>query len=300
MAKQKIKTIKIKMSKEEKIYQIAIAIFVGLVVLLCVVPFMYVVGMSFTSEGEMIEKNYFVIFPEKPILAAYQNILSNPNFLSGMTITVSRTVLGVFTALVLTLPLGYILAVKDLPFKNGIMIFFIITMILNGGMIPTYLLYRDLHLLNTFWVYIAPSLANTFNILVVKLFVEGIPEDVIESAELDGAGALKKFWYIVLPLLKPTICALGLFAAVAHWNSWMDAMIYVRNSDLWPIQYIIRNLLEQGNNADLMKSISTYAKMTAESMKMASVIVAVLPILCVYPFLQKYFVHGMFTGSVKG
>lgn len=300
MAKQKIKTIKIKMSKEEKIYQIAIAIFVGLVVLLCVVPFMYVVGMSFTSEGEMIEKNYFVIFPEKPILAAYQNILSNPNFLSGMTITISRTVLGVFTALVLTLPLGYILAVKDLPFKNGIMIFFIITMILNGGMIPTYLLYRDLHLLNTFWVYIAPSLANTFNILVVKLFVEGIPEDVIESAELDGAGALKKFWYIVLPLLKPTICALGLFAAVAHWNSWMDAMIYVRNSDLWPIQYIIRNLLEQGNNADLMKSISTYAKMTAESMKMASVIVAVLPILCVYPFLQKYFVHGMFTGSVKG
>lgn len=300
MAKQKIKTIKIKMSKEEMIYQIAIAIFVGLVVLLCVVPFMYVVGMSFTSEGEMIEKNYFVIFPEKPILAAYQNILSNPNFLSGMTITISRTVLGVFTALVLTLPLGYILAVKDLPFKNGIMIFFIITMILNGGMIPTYLLYRDLHLLNTFWVYIAPSLANTFNILVVKLFVEGIPEDVIESAELDGAGALKKFWYIVLPLLKPTICALGLFAAVAHWNSWMDAMIYVRNSDLWPIQYIIRNLLEQGNNADLMKSISTYAKMTAESMKMASVIVAVLPILCVYPFLQKYFVHGMFTGSVKG
>ncbi|MFR2719847.1 MAG: carbohydrate ABC transporter permease, partial [Ruminococcus sp.] len=164
----------------------------------------------------------------------------------------------------------------------------------------TYLLYRDLHLFNSFWVYIVPSLANTFGILVVKLFVEGIPTDVMESADLDGASELQKLWYIGMPLLKPTICALGLFAAVTHWNSWMDAMIYVKDANLWPIQYVIRNLLTQGNNADLMSNISTYAKMTSESMKMASVIVAVLPILCVYPFLQKYFVHGMFTGSVKG
>lgn len=180
------------------------------------------------------------------------------------------------------------------------MIFFIITMILNGGLIPTYLLYRDLHLLNSFWVYIAPSLANTYGILIVKLFVEGIPMDVMESAELDGATELKKLWYIAIPLLKPTLCSLGLFAAVSHWNSWMDAMIYVKDAGLWPIQYIIRNMLVQGNNADMMTNVSTYAKMTAESMKMASVIVAVLPILCVYPFLQKYFVHGVFTGSVKG
>ncbi len=298
--KQQIQSVKIKMSKEEMIYQAAIALLVTLVVLVCVIPFLYVVGMSFTSEGEMIAKNYFVIIPEQPILAAYRNILSNANFWTGMGITIVRTLLGICTALILTLPLGYILAVKDLPFKSGIMIYFIITMILNGGLIPTYLLYRDLHLLNSFWVYIAPSLANTFNILVVKLFVEGIPEDLMEAAELDGAGSLKKFLYIIIPLLKPTICALGLFAAVTHWNAWMDAMIYVRDANLWPVQYIIRNLLEQTNNADLMSSISSYAKMTAESMKMAGVIVAVLPILCVYPFLQKYFVHGMFTGSVKG
>ncbi|MDY4668753.1 MAG: carbohydrate ABC transporter permease [Oliverpabstia sp.] len=300
MKNGKVKSIKIKMSMEEKIYQAAIAAFVGIVVLLCLIPFLYVVGMSFTSEGEMIAKNYFVIFPEKPILSAYKYILENANFFSGMKVTILRTVLGVGTALILTLPVGYILAIRKLPGKNGVMVFFIITMILNGGLIPTYILYRDLHLLNSFWVYIAPSLANTFGILVVKLFVEGIPTDVMESADLDGASELQKLWYIGMPLLKPTICALGLFAAVTHWNSWMDAMIYVKDANIWPIQYIIRNLLTQGNNADLMNNISTYAKMTSESMKMASVIVAVLPILCVYPFLQKYFVHGMFTGSVKG
>lgn len=295
-----VKSTKIKMSTEEKVYQGVIAVFVGLAVLVCLIPFLYVVGMSFTSEGEMIAKNYFVIFPEKPILSAYKYIIENANFFSGMKITILRTLLGVGTALILTVPVGYILAIRKLPGKNGIMIYFIITMILNGGMIPTYLLYRDLHLLNSFWVYIAPSLANTFGILVVKLFVEGIPTDVMESADLDGASELQKLWYIGIPLLRPTICALGLFAAVSHWNSWMDAMIYVKDANLWPIQYIIRNLLTQGNNADLMNNISTFAKMTPESMKMASVIVAVLPILCVYPFLQKYFVHGMFTGSVKG
>ena len=300
MKNVKVKSTKIKMSAEEKIYQGVIAAFVSFAVLLCLIPFLYVVGMSFTSEGEMIAKNYFVIFPEKPILSAYKYIFENANFFSGMKITILRTLLGVGTALILTLPVGYILAIRKLPGKNGIMIFFIITMILNGGLIPTYLLYRDLHLLNSFWVYIVPSLANTFGILVVKLFVEGIPTDVMESADLDGASELQKLWYIGMPLLKPTICALGLFAAVTHWNSWMDAMIYVKDANLWPIQYVIRNLLTQGNNADLMSNISTYAKMTSESMKMASVIVAVLPILCVYPFLQKYFVHGMFTGSVKG
>lgn len=292
---------RIKMSKEEKLYQFCIALLVGIVVLCCLIPFLYVVGMSFTSEGEMIERNYFVIIPMKPTLAAYRYLVQNKDFFSGMGITIARTALGIWTALLLTVPVGYILAIKDLPFKNAVLVFIIITMILSGGLIPTYILYRNLKLLNSFWVYIAPSFANTYGILVVKLFVEGIPSDVMESAELDGASERQKLIYIGIPLLKPTLCALGLFAAVAHWNSWMDAMIYnSRNTDVWPVQFVIRNLLQKTNNADLMSNISTYAKMTSESMKMASVIMAVLPILCVYPFLQKYFVKGMYTGSVKG
>lgn len=298
---KRFKGSKIRLSGEEKLYQCAIAIIVGLVVVVCLVPFLYVIGMSFTSEGEMIERNYFVFIPRRPILTAYEHLLKNTGFFGGMKITILRTLLGTCTALLLTVPVGYSLAIHRLPCKNSFMIYFIITMILSGGIIPTYLLYRDLHLLNTFWVYIAPSFANTYGILVVKLFVEGIPNDVMESADLDGASELQKMWHIGIPLLRPTLCALGLFAAVAHWNSWMDAMIYAnQNSRVWPIQYIIRNLLTQSNNPDQMSNANTYVKMTLESMKMASVIIAVLPILCVYPFLQKYFVKGMFTGSVKG
>lgn len=291
---------RIKLTGSERTYQIVINIVVVMVLLICVFPLLYVVGMSFTSEGEMIEKNYFVIFPERPILSAYKQILSDPNFFSGMRVTILRTCLGVVTALILTVPMGYILAIKDLPGRGAFMIFLIITMVLGGGLIPTYLLYKRLHLLNSFWVYIAPSCANTFGVLIVKLFVEQLPDNLMEAAELDGASELQKMSHVAIPLLKPTLCALGLFAAVAHWNSWMDAMIYVRNAAKWPIQYIIRNLLMATSNSDMMMKISVYSKATSEGLKMASVIVAILPILCVYPFLQKYFVHGVFTGSVKG
>ena len=156
---------RIKMSREEKIYQACIAIVVGLVTVVCILPLLYVVGMSLTSEGEMIEKNFFVIIPEHPTLAAYKNLFSSANFFDGMKITILRTFMGIFSALVLTVPVGYILAIKELPFKNPILLYFITTMLIGGGTIPSYLLYRDLHLLNSFWVYIAPSLANTHGIL---------------------------------------------------------------------------------------------------------------------------------------
>lgn len=290
---------KIKMSKEEMIYQICIAAIVGLVVLSCVLPFVYVIGMSLTSQGEIMERNYFVIIPRKPILKAYEQLIQNQNFFSGMRITVTRTVIGVFTALILTIPVGYILAIRNLPFKNAIMVFFIITMILGGGLIPQYLLYRDLGLLNSFWVYIAPSFSNTYGILITKLFVVGIPKELMESAELDGATEMQKMTHIAIPLLKPTICSLGLFAAVAHWNSWMDAMIYIKDNAKWPLQFVIRNMLNSTTTADITTSGTAFMKMSPESLKMASVIVAVLPILCVYPFLQKYFISGVFTGAVK-
>lgn len=290
---------KIRLSKEEKIYQAVISLFIILFLIICIVPFLYVIGMSFTSEGEMIQRNYFVIIPKKPILAAYKYVI-NKDFFNAMGVTIVRTLLGIVAALALTVPTGFVLAKKDLPYRTAFMIFFIITMILNGGLIPGYMLMNKLNLLQSFWVYIVPAFANTYGILVVKLFVEGIPTDVNDSAELDGATELQKLRYIAIPLLKPTLCALGLFAAVAHWNAWFDAMLYnVGNSKLYPVQLLIRNLLVASSSGDMMSNISTFAKMTSESMKMASVVVAVLPILCVYPFLQKYFVHGMYTGAVK-
>ena len=290
---------KIKLSKEEKIYQAVISLFILLFLLICIVPFLYVIGMSLTSEGEMIQRNYFVIIPREPIAAAYKYVL-NKKFFMSMGVTVVRTVFGVFAALALAVPAGYIMAKQDLPYRSAFMVFFLITMILNGGLIPNYMLMTRLKLLDSFWVYIAPAFANTYGILVIKLFVEGIPTDVTDSAELDGASETQKLVYIVMPLLKPTLCALGLFAAVTHWNSWCDALVYIRNEALYPIQMVIRNLLVASSSGDMMSNVNTYAKMTSESIKMASVVIAVLPILCVYPFLQKYFVHGMYTGAVKG
>lgn len=292
---------KIRMTTAERVYQVILWIILTIVIIVCIVPFIYVVGMSFTSQGELIERNYFVLIPMRPTVAAYKHVFGQQNFWSGMGITIARTALGIFAALFLTVPAGYILSKSNLPFRRGVMIFFIITMILSGGLIPSYLLMSKLKLINSFWVFIVPAFSNTFGILVVKLFIEGIPEDIIESADLDGATEMQKMVYIAIPLLVPTLCALGLFAAVAHWNSWFDAMVYINDSSKFPIQLIIRNLLISSTAGDLMTdNISTFQQMTPESMKMASVIIAVLPILCVYPFLQKYFIYGMYTGSVKG
>lgn len=292
---------RIKMSRQEWTYQIVINVIMVLVLVICVVPLFYVLGMSLSSEGEMLERNYFIIIPRKPVLSAYKYIITGTNFLHGMLITLIRTLLGVVVALVFPLILGYTLANYDFPWRKALMIYLIITMILGGGLIPGYLLMSKLHLLNTFWVYIVPAFGNPYGVLVVKMFVEGLPQDVMDSAELDGASELQKLSYIALPLLKPTLCALGLFAAVAHWNDWFSTMLYVRDSNLYPAQYIIRNLLTQTAQTDISNNlVSTYVKMTPQSLKMASVVVAVLPILCVYPFLQKYFIYGMYTGSVKG
>ena len=296
---------KIKLTHAERTYQTIIIIIVGLVTLTCLFPLLYVIGMSFTGQAEMIEKNYFVIIPERPTILAYQSILQKSNFWSSFLISVFRVLLGVPAALLLTVPGGYVLANKQMPGRRWFMIYFIITMILGGGTIPSYLLMRDLHLLNTFWVYIVPAFGGAFNMLIVKLFVEGIPTEIIESADLDGASEMQKMLHIAVPLLVPTLCALGLFAAVGHWNSWFDAMLYTRDANLKTIQFVIRELLLSSGSVTATNSAGGTTtiivdQVTPEGVKMASVVVALIPILCVYPFLQKYFIYGMYTGSVKG
>ena len=291
---------RIKLSIGDKIFQVVIHFIVGLVTLSCIFPLIYVIGMSFTTEMEMMQKNYMVIIPENPTLMAYKMVLQKSNFFNSLGISALRVLFGVPAALLLTVPGGYILAQEKMAGRKTFMFFIIITMILNGGMIPSYLLMRDLKLLNTFWVYIVPAFSGAFNMLIVKLFVEGIPPDIIESADIDGAGEITKLTHIALPLLVPTICALGLFAAVAHWNSWFDSMLYVRNAELRTVQYTIRELLIATSLTDTGSGMILSEKVAAEGVKMASVVFALIPILCVYPFLQKYFIYGMYTGAVKG
>ncbi len=291
----------IRMTTGDRIYQVFIYIIVTLITLACLLPLLYVVGMSFTSEGEMIQRNYFVIVPNRPILSAYEFVLGQRGFWNSMGISVARTVLGVIAMMLFVVPGGYILAKRDMPGQKFVTMFFITTMLIGGGMIPSYLLMRDLGLINTFWVYVVPAFGNTYNMLIVKIFVQNIPQDIVESADLDGATELKKMLYIAIPLLVPTISALGLFAAVGHWNSWFDAMLYVRKTEIHPVQLLIRNLMTTSSMSQTQdRSLTIYQKVTPEAMKMACVVVAMLPIMLVYPFLQKYFIYGMYTGSIKG
>jgi len=304
MAREKLRihsSNRIKLAMGDKIYQVIICFVVGLITLLCLFPFIYVVGMSFTSEGELIKRSYFVIIPWNPTLRGYTYVFNNPDFFNSVFISISRAILGCFAALAMTVPGGYILAKHEMPGRKYIMMFFIITMLIGGGLIPSYLLMKMLGLLDTFWVYIVPAFGGTFNMLIIKIFVENIPSDIIESADLDGATELQKLRFIAIPLLVPTLCALGLFAVVGHWNAWFDAMIYIRNSKLYPVQFVIRNMMVQVTIQETQHgSIMLMERITTETVKMASVVIAVLPVLVVYPFLQKYFIFGVYTGSVKG
>lgn len=291
---------KIKLTKDEKAYQTVIFIIVGIVTLACLFPLIYVIGMSFTTEAEMIRRNYFVIIPEEPTLQAYKMVIQKSNFFNALGVSALRVILGVPASLILTVPGGYILANERLPGRKVFMLYFIITIILNGGMIPNYLLMNELDLMNNFWVYIVPAFGGAFNMLIVKMFVEGIPKDIMESADIDGAGEITKMIRIALPLLVPTICALGLFSAVAHWNSWFDSMLYIRDANLRTVQFAIRELLVSTSYNATGMSVTLGERVSNEGVKMASVVFALVPILCVYPFLQKYFIYGMYTGSVKG
>ncbi len=299
---------RIRMTTEDKIYQVIIYTIVTLVTLTCFLPLIYVLGMSFSTYGELVEKHNFVLIPTRPTIESYKFIFKQTNLLNGFMVSVARTLLGVAAMLVFVVPGGYIMAKHEIPGRKWYMLFFITTMLIGGGTIPAYMLIKDLGLLDSFWVYIVPAFGSTYNMLIVKIFVEGMPQDIIESADLDGASEVQKMFYIAIPLLVPTICALSLFAGVGHWNAWFDAMLYVKTPAKHPVQYLIHNLFNRTVSSTNMDAAGNQNMLTEEffkagtdiTVKMACVVVAMLPIMCVYPFLQKYFIFGMYTGSVKG
>jgi putative aldouronate transport system permease protein len=289
--------------KSELIYQIVIWVLVGILALTCIFPLIYVLGMSFASEREMVERNWMVIIPRQPILSAYRSIILQQNFFSAFAVSVSRTVLTTFFTVVFVLIASYALAEPELPGRKAVLLYIITTMMISGGLIPSYLLMANLKLLNRFAVMVIPCLGYTYGILVVKTFIGDIPQEIQDSADIDGAGDIKKLTAIILPLTLPCLAAIALFTAVGQWNSWFDAMVYIRKITLQPMSLLIRNLLmsvRSGAEVQAATAYELFARSSTESFRMASVVVAMFPILCVYPFLQKYFIHGVFTGAVKG
>jgi putative aldouronate transport system permease protein len=275
-------------------------IFLALIVL---IPIFSVISLSLASAAEIAE-NRNMIFPKKIDFSAYETLFRSKDLiLNGYKITFFRVIVGTALNLTASYFVGYALAKRDLPGRSGITFFFFFTMLFGGGLIPTYMVIKNTGLINTIWVYIIPGIMSVWNMLLVRNFILGIPESLFESARIDGAGELVVIFRIVLPLSTASLVTIGLFYAVDHWNAWWDAYLYVSKTELQPVQLLLRNILAQANlqvRSAATASILSRVKVPARSLQNAAVIVTTLPILLLYPFLQKYFVKGVMIGAIKG
>lgn len=275
-----------------------------IVMIITLYPFLNVLAMSFNDSLDTIKNTNFII-PRKFTLDNYVQILHGTKLLHAFLISVLRTVIGVATSVICSCMLAYTISREDYVFQKFVTGLFLLTMYVGGGMIPGYLLIRDLHLMGSFWVYIIPGLIGTFNVIVVRSFIDGIPASLQESARIDGANDLVIFYKIIMPLCLPVIATIALFVAVGQWNSWFDTYLFCGGKpNLSTLQYELKKILDdtsagmdQGhinpNQTTLIRQVSP------ESIRMAITVIATVPILVVYPFMQKYFVTGLTLGAVK-
>ena len=263
-------------------------------------PFLHVIFASISNSNLLMAHRGILIFPQGLSAAAYKAVLQNNMIYTGYTNTLIILVAGLTLSIILTCFAAYALSRRDLVIKKHLMMFIVFTMFFSGGLIPFYYTVSNLGLNNTLWALILPSAINTFNMIILRTNFENVPASLEESANLDGAGDLTVLFRIVIPISLPTIAVVTLYYAVAIWNSWFNAMIFIRDKDLYPLQLVLREILI-GNETSAMQVTGDLGDMqaTAETIKYAVMIVATLPILVVYPFLQKYFVKGALVGAVK-
>ncbi|MDR6880814.1 carbohydrate ABC transporter permease [Bacillus sp. 3255] len=292
----------VKKSTGSVVFDACNVIALSLLVVITAYPLLYVVIASF-SNSELLVSHTGLLF--KPLgfqMEAYKLVLSNPNILSGYRNTLVVVIGGTLLSLFLTALGAYGLSRKGLMFGRPLMIAVVFTMFFSGGLIPTYLLvYNTLHLGNNLLALVLPTAISTWNLIVLRTAFAAIPESLIESAKMDGAGEYTVLFRIVIPLAMPAMAVMILFYGVGHWNAWFSAMIYLRDRELYPLQLIMREILLQ-NSVDSMTSAASGADdkySIGESIKYATIVVATAPILFVYPFLQKYFAKGVMIGAIK-
>jgi putative aldouronate transport system permease protein len=240
-----------------------------------------------------------VFIPHHFSLDAYRTIFSNDVIPHSLLVTVYITVLGTLINLFFTAITAYALSRRKMKAQRAIMLLIVFTMLFEGGMIPTYLVVKNLHLLNTLWAVMVPNAINAFNLILMRNFFMQLPEELFDAAKIDGCGEMTTLWKIVMPLSKAALATFALFYSVAHWNSFFTAFLYINDLDKWPIQVWLRQLIVMAVG-DFSDIANTADAVPTESLKMATIVVATLPILLVYPFLQKHFTKGIMVGSVKG
>lgn len=271
--------------------------FVTLLSISILLPFMQVITISM-SPASVVNKTGFHMLPTQFDFSGYQQIATDPNFWGSYLNTIIRTALGTVCGVLVTMLTAYPLARTNLPYRRGLMMFVVFTMYFSGGMIPKYLLVKNLGLTNHFLVYILPCLITGFALIITRNFFMGIPPALEESAKIDGATNMDVLFKVYLPLSTPVVATISLWYCVQHWNAWMDNMLYVTDKAKYVLQYVLQTILTNGQTAD-MEAMGDMIIHT-ETMKMAALVLSLIPIVCTYPFLQKYFVKGMIVGSVKG
>lgn len=292
-----------KYSSGDKVFTIILHIFLLLALLIVLLPLMYVVSASF-SDPQAVIRNEVWLFPVRPTLRGYEAVFRNKNILTGFYNSFIYLIVGTTVNIVMTVLCAYPLSRKEFTARNKIAMIFVFTMYFSGGLIPSYMLVKYLGLINTRWAIIIPSAMSTYNMIICRTyFVNSIPDELYEAAQLDGCTPFKYLMKVVIPLSKPILAVLTLYYGIAKWNSYFDAMIYLSNKQYFPLQIILRDILILN---DIDYTMITDARAIAaqrgltDLLKYSTIVVASLPVLLMYPFAQKYFVEGIMIGAVKG
>lgn len=294
----------IKQSMGYRIFNVCNIIFMGFLGFITLVPLLHVLALSF-SDNAAVTANAVGLIPKGFNIESYRYIFNNQQFFISAWISIKRVVLGTALNLFMIIITAYPLAQPDQVLKGRRFIawYLIFTTLFGGGLIPTYLLIRDLHMLDTFAVLIVPGALSVFNAIMLMNYIKGLPNEIFESAKMDGAGHITILYKMVVPLSVPCLATLTLFSMVGHWNEWFSATIYINDSADWPLQSLMRTLINQSQDIERLLESQQFEQaklLSNKSLQSAQIIFSTLPILLAYPFLQKYFVKGIVVGAVKG
>ncbi|MCY8507908.1 carbohydrate ABC transporter permease [Bacillus atrophaeus] len=286
-------------TKAGRVFDVCNILFLGGVGAITILPFLYIIAGSFATEAELAQRSFF-IFPKTFTLDAYRYVFSTPTFIRSMGVSIFITVVGTAVQLFFTFTMAYPLAKRHVKGRNLLLNLVIFSMLFSGGMIPTYIVVKSLGLLDSYWALILPMAINPFNLIIIKNFFQQLPRELEESAKIDGCSEIGVFWRIALPLSKPVIATFALFYAVGIWNDFFHALLYINDSAKWPLQMVLRQVTILSDltatNGDMVQNTVP----PEQGIKLAVIVIATIPILAVYPFLQKHFAKGILIGSVKG
>ncbi|ANE45668.1 sugar ABC transporter permease [Paenibacillus swuensis] len=288
----------------ESVFLLAVYAILGFVFFITLYPFWNILVLSVNNASDTMRGGIY-FWPREWDFSSFRQILSDSEILNAIKVTLARTIIGTPLTLIVICLLSYPLSKKDLVGGRPITLLFIFTMYFSGGLIPYYMILKSVNLIDSFWVYILPGLMNVFHMILVRTFMQQLPGELEESAKIDGANDLQIFYKVILPLCLPVLATIGMFTAIGHWNAWFDSYVFTYKPSLKTLQAVLVKILNQYQTSNMVsdaQKIADSAKkmaVSSDSIRMAATVVSTLPIILVYPFLQKYFVKGMTLGAVK-